>query len=317
MRNLQPDLGVPTWHFKMMNDEDRNHPYREAIKNSIGERAISPRILEVGSGSGLLAMYAAQAGAKEVIALEMNPLIANIATEIVKTNGFENIIKIIPVHSAQFKDTLLGMRAMKDEPFDMLITETIGNAIVNEGIIGAIQDVLPMLKSNATIIPSKLRFHFAPVDMTGNREYFEVGDVDGFDLSAFNKFTPPLLFLESPLETWREFGHAALTMNLVEPALHVTQNFQMIAKKDSVFDGVIVWAELILRQTSVKEISANIRPNYQRNSWNLVYFKTPRQVVERGDVIECKFTPYIDKFWLEWSCNGVKSDVTNYGIKNA
>ncbi|MEL7220183.1 MAG: 50S ribosomal protein L11 methyltransferase [Bacteroidota bacterium] len=45
--------------------------------------------MDIGTGSGLLAMMAARAGAQEVVACEMNPLLAEAASQIVEQNGFQ------------------------------------------------------------------------------------------------------------------------------------------------------------------------------------------------------------------------------------
>jgi tRNA G37 N-methylase Trm5 len=52
-------------------------------------------VLEIGAGSGLLSIIAASLGAKCVVAIEANRHLADVATEIIKRNGYEGRIHII------------------------------------------------------------------------------------------------------------------------------------------------------------------------------------------------------------------------------
>lgn len=51
-------------------------------------------MLDVGCGSGILSLFAAQAGAKKVYAVEASNM-AVYARKLVKANGFEGIIEVI------------------------------------------------------------------------------------------------------------------------------------------------------------------------------------------------------------------------------
>lgn len=68
---------VPKFHRSMLLDSRRNAAYREAIEQTVAGR----RVLDVGTGSGLLAMMAARAGATQVYACEANPMLAATARE--------------------------------------------------------------------------------------------------------------------------------------------------------------------------------------------------------------------------------------------
>src|SRR5918992_147165 len=67
---------IPRWHFEMLNDEERNSAFERVLSKAITP---STTVLDIGSGSGLLAMMAARAGAKETISCEMISPIAELA----------------------------------------------------------------------------------------------------------------------------------------------------------------------------------------------------------------------------------------------
>src|SRR4051794_6332698 len=71
---------VPSWHFAIIRDEPRNRAYEEALN-----RAVTPgsRVLEIGTGTGILAMMAARAGAAHVFTCEMEPAVALAARDVI------------------------------------------------------------------------------------------------------------------------------------------------------------------------------------------------------------------------------------------
>src|ERR1044072_84243 len=81
--NRQAQLGlnrahcqiIPRWHFEMLNDEKRNVAFEQALSRAITPETI---VLDIGSGTGLLAMMAARAGARETITCEMVPQFAEL-----------------------------------------------------------------------------------------------------------------------------------------------------------------------------------------------------------------------------------------------
>jgi len=52
-------------------------------------------VLDMGTGSGIMALLAAQSGAKKVTALEFDPFVAKTAKNAINTNNFNNKINLI------------------------------------------------------------------------------------------------------------------------------------------------------------------------------------------------------------------------------
>jgi predicted RNA methylase len=91
---------VPRWHFAMLNDAERNDAFAVAF-----ERRLWPgcHVLDIGSGSGILAMMAIRAGAGRVTTCEANPVIADLARQIVAAHGMANVIDVLAVHSTNLR----------------------------------------------------------------------------------------------------------------------------------------------------------------------------------------------------------------------
>ena len=86
---------IPSWHYDMLLDSQRNDAYERAIKNAIeSKRAFGEKdllALDVGAGSGLLSMLAARAGADKVVSVEMSQHMCDVGEECTVMNGFANI----------------------------------------------------------------------------------------------------------------------------------------------------------------------------------------------------------------------------------
>ena len=76
---------LPQWHNAMLNDTNRNDAFAEAIKAAVTASSI---ILDIGTGTGLLAMMTSRAETAKVTGCESVGILAQTASEIVKQNGF-------------------------------------------------------------------------------------------------------------------------------------------------------------------------------------------------------------------------------------
>lgn len=76
----------------MLCDENRNYTYKNAINAAvthfIANQNRSPKVLDVGAGRGMLSIFAAEAGAKQVVSLEANALRAQLAQKKHFRTGF-------------------------------------------------------------------------------------------------------------------------------------------------------------------------------------------------------------------------------------
>lgn len=119
----------------MLHDTERNRKYAMAIKEAIetmksrGKRA---NVLDIGTGTGLLAMLAAQYGADTVTTIEAFSPVSHIARKIIATNGFRDKIKIINKHSTEVN---VGKGKDIEERANILVTEVFDTELIGEGAI--------------------------------------------------------------------------------------------------------------------------------------------------------------------------------------
>lgn len=169
---------VPGWHFLIVRDTVRNAAYEMALR-----RAVKPdsRVLEIGTGTGLLAMMAARAGAAQVVTCEMNPLIAETARKIIDQNGYAGRVRVVAKHSDQLDlQADLGGRA------DILVSEIVSNNLLGEDVLPAHEHaVRQLLRPGAHVIPARGHVRIALAEDSRHENSY-LSETDGFDLSAMN-----------------------------------------------------------------------------------------------------------------------------------
>ena len=168
-------------HFTLIHDTARNAAYETALR-----RAVTPdsRVLEIGCGSGLLAMMAARAGAAAVVTCEVFPPLASKATEIIARNGYSGRVRVIAEHSSMLDvEADLGGRA------DILVSEIVGSTLLDESVLAAHEHAVRcLLKPGARVIPARgairvaLGYH--------RRDMPDLTNISGFDLSPFASLRP-------------------------------------------------------------------------------------------------------------------------------
>ena len=104
--------GVPV-HRRMLSDQVRLDAYRRAIEETVRPGDV---VVDAGSGTGILALYAAKAGARKVYAIEQSDF-ADWSPVMAKHNGFGDVIQLV---RGNFGEVELP------EPADVLVTGTFG-----------------------------------------------------------------------------------------------------------------------------------------------------------------------------------------------
>ncbi|MBU0679939.1 MAG: tetratricopeptide repeat protein [Proteobacteria bacterium] len=179
---------TPMWHVPMMNDHMRNDAYFEALRAAVTPAS---HVLEIGTGSGLLAMMAAKLGARQVTTCEAVPSIAETARAIVADNGFTPPITVLSKLSTKME---IGVD-MADRA-DLLVSEILSSEFLGEGVVSSIEDAKRrLLKPGARIIPARGAIQCALFGGDDIRQNVRVDEVYGFDLSRFNAIVPPKQYI--------------------------------------------------------------------------------------------------------------------------
>lgn len=245
---------VPPFHLGMLRDAPRNSCYAKAIAH-----AVTPgmRVLDIGTGAGLLALLAARAGA-EVVTCESNPMIAAAAREVVARNQMSDRIRVIAKRSG---DLQIGRDFA--EPFDLLVSEIFGDDLFEEGVLPSIDDAKArLLRPGAIILPPRAELRCALVADDRPREA-PLETVLGFDLSPFAPLTrsvPTLPQRASPHIALRSPTVAALAVDFAgarPDALHDRITFTSAGGR---IDGIAHWLRLEFGNGVVYENAPFVSP---------------------------------------------------------
>ena len=134
----------------MLADGPRVDTYFEAIDKYVHD---GDEVIDLGTGTGLLACFAARAGARVVHAVEYGPII-DAARDVAKENGISNIA----FHRVSSREFSLPHRV------DVIVHEQLGAALFNEHVIANVIDLRDrLLKEGGLILPHRLRLFVAPV----------------------------------------------------------------------------------------------------------------------------------------------------------
>ena len=147
--NLKSEIlkkNIPPWHVSMINDDDRNNFYLSALKTVINTNS---NVFEIGTGSALLSIMAANLGAKEINTCETNSIMANTATKIIADNNLSKKINVIQKKS---NDIIVGKDINK--PADVLVSEIFSSNLLSEDVLPSLEDAKKrLILKDAKIIP--------------------------------------------------------------------------------------------------------------------------------------------------------------------
>jgi len=265
---------VPLWHVPMMNDRFRNDAYCAALQN-----AVTPdtHVLEIGTGSGLLAMMAAKLGARQVTTCEAVAEIAETARAIVADNGFTPPITVIPKLS-----TKLAIGKDMDERADLLVSEILSSEFLGEGVLSSIEDAKRrLLKPGAQIIPARGSIQFALFSGTDIEKNIRVDEVYNFDLSRFNEIIPRKQYIsrnDLNIELLSD-ATCAFSFDFVETDRFPPgkrESIEVPVRKAGRCCGIIQWLRLEMDETVVFENHPSIKN--PATSWQHCAYVFPKAI---------------------------------------
>ena len=174
------------WYFanfyeqeKMLADKPRMDFYHAAVT-----RHIQPgdRVIDLGTGTGILAAFAARRGAAKVYAIDHSEILKHAKTLAV-ANQIQNV-EFISTHSQKFST---------DEPVDVILHEQMGDCLFDEAMVANVCDLRDrLLKPGGLILPSCFELYCEPMKLNDDRRVPFIWElnVHGYDYSSMERNRP-------------------------------------------------------------------------------------------------------------------------------
>ncbi len=271
-------------HLRMLDDKIRVEAYRKAIFQTVRKDDV---VADIGTGTGILAFFALQAGARKVYAIEKEPII-EVAKRAAKENGFDRICFI---HNDSRQTQL-------PERVDIIVTETVGCFGIDEGITEILHDAQNrFLKNDGKIIPRALSVQAVPVFFKTQhpfdfleKPFYGIQNSYLRDLAVNNTYSiqsvsPDYLqLLSTPSKIYETEFHSCKPVKFpvrMETCFTITQKSEC--------HGLCVFPEVNVSEGS--DISLLKDKRFLTSNWGVVFFPVARKLsLSRKDTLSFYLT---------------------------
>jgi protein arginine N-methyltransferase 1 len=271
-------------HEGLLADRVRMDAYRRAI-----ERYVKPgdTVLDLGTGSGILAFLAARRGAKKVWAIDHADVL-EAARHVADRNGVRGV-ELVRTHS---RDLRLPERV------DVLLHEQIGAYVFDEDLVANIVDARErLLKPSGRILPSRFEVFLEPDTL---REAHRVPflweqRIDGIDFACLRDLAEatPGAFFASLLPEQIEGLLCA-----PEPAMHLDlsrvreedEAHEVTFSRRVVRSGRLDGLALYFRARFDDDIGFGNAPGDPATNWQIPLLRVPGRACREGETVAVSLT---------------------------
>ena len=271
---------IPAWHIPMINDEERNAAYERALAHAVTPDSV---VFEIGTGSALVAMMAARAGAKRVVTCEAVPILAEIARDTVARNGFADRITVLGKRSTQ---VTLGEDL--PEKADVFVSELLNIGMLAPNMLPIIQHARAnLVKPDAKIIPQSAVVWGALIQCDHLARIHPVKTVAGFDMGGFDVFrSPGYVQVDLGTDPHQMLSDRFRVLDFDFRTAMKTEDLHalaVIANHGGTCHGVCFWFDLVLDDETTYRSESRSRTNHWKQA---IHFFAEPVAVTSGDRLD-------------------------------
>ncbi|GKA75947.1 probable protein arginine N-methyltransferase 1.2 [Tanacetum coccineum] len=228
-------------HEEMLKDVVRTKTYQNVIyKNK--HLFMNKIVLDVGAGTGILSLFCAKAGAKHVYAIECSQMADN-AKEIVKANGFSNVITVL---KGKVEEIDLPVPKV-----DIIISEWMGYFLLYENMLNTVLYARDKwLVNDGIVLPDNATLHLTAIEDSEYKddkiEFWK--NVYGFDMSCIRKqaMTEPLVDTVDPnqIVTNSVLLKSMNISKMTSGDASFTAPFKLVAERDDYIHALVAYFDV-------------------------------------------------------------------------
>ena len=268
-------------HEQMLKDRIRTGTYQDAIKNN-PDVFKDKIVLDIGSGTGILSIFAAKAGAKHVYGIEFAD-IADYANEIIKKNKLNDKITII---KSKVEEVNLPV-----EKVDIIISEWMGYFLLYESMLDTVLYARDKwLNKDGYMLPDHATITLAGIEDTDYKaskvNFWE--NVYGVDMSCFKNavIAEPLVDV-CPKKLINSSSCRILDIDLYtvkKEDLDFSSKYEITFTTDNDrFSGLVAWFDTGFTKLTNK-FNLTTSPYHKSTHWSQTIFYTKNDLkVNKGD----------------------------------
>jgi protein arginine N-methyltransferase 1 len=282
-------------HEEMLKDDVRTRAYMNSIirnKHLFRDKVV----LDIGCGTGMMSLFAASAGAKKVIGIDMSAIVER-ATDIVKENDLDDVITIIKgkVEDVELPDGI--------EKVDVIISEWMGYCLFYETMLPTVIYARDRwLAEGGIIMPDAASLYVSALE---DRKYKEQkvefwDNVYGFDMSIMKEIVvkEPLIDSCNPnqLVCKRALVKTVDLYTVKIEDLTFETEFSLKAMRNDYVHGLIAYFTVEFTKCKQK-IKISTAPHEEYTHWKqtIFYLKDVITVCKGEDIkIKCGMTPNLE-----------------------
>lgn len=241
-------------HVAMLNDRTRTSKLIAGIQEVVRPGDV---VIDIGTGTGVLAVASARAGARHVYAIEATNF-GKFAREVFEVNGVGDRITLIEGWSTQISLPELG---------DVLTSDIIGNEPLVENVMEIMTDAVKrLLKPDARLVPKRIKIFGLPVTIPRvavMKHTFTIETVENWrswyniDFSPFVdvvRKSPHAFYINPPLaRDWKTFSKPILLADIQFKEISqvvIDNKVTVTANTSGQLDGLLEYFELELGPTT-------------------------------------------------------------------